>query len=350
MSSTGLLQNDHDNNAAGNSAGAVGLTLKSAREKQNLSIDEIATNLCIRPNYLRSIENGEYDRLPAMVYTRGFVRSYAEYLKLDSAAMVEKFRTEAGERNIVKETVYTPSNTNKQMPSRNLLVGSVAGFVVLVAVWGMLSSPSVPSPATDDNSAVVMEPSRDDELSPLAKTNGYTPPEAAVAVPSTPPVAVAPIAPVAQNITVTAAPIVAAPAPESVPTTVTTAPITAAPVASPQAPTAPASQTQQQPAAPPQTAPAAAQNGLVLEVIEDSWVEIADNNENVLYRKVLRAGEVLPIAGRMQNAVLSTGNAGGIAVRVNGKRVGVLGRHGEVVHGITLEARGLTSMARELPH
>ena len=72
----------------------LGDTLREAREKQGLTYKDIEKGTSIRALYIENIEKGEYDELPGDVYTKGFIRSYANFLKLDANALVQAFTAE----------------------------------------------------------------------------------------------------------------------------------------------------------------------------------------------------------------------------------------------------------------
>lgn len=72
----------------------LGDTLREAREKQGLTYKDIEKGTSIRVLYIEYIEKGEYDELPGDVYTKGFIRSYANFLKLDANALVQAFTAE----------------------------------------------------------------------------------------------------------------------------------------------------------------------------------------------------------------------------------------------------------------
>ncbi len=72
----------------------VGESLKNAREAQGLSIKDIEDGTNIRASYLEAIEKGDYGALPSEVYVRGFIRNYANFLKLDAEAIVLQFKEE----------------------------------------------------------------------------------------------------------------------------------------------------------------------------------------------------------------------------------------------------------------
>lgn len=60
-----------------------GKIMSSARLEIGLNIKDIAKKIGIREDYLNSIENNRLDLLPAGIYTRGFIKKYAEFLKVD---------------------------------------------------------------------------------------------------------------------------------------------------------------------------------------------------------------------------------------------------------------------------
>jgi cytoskeleton protein RodZ len=61
---------------------AVGLQLRTAREAQNLSLEQISRATYIRLRYLQAMEAGNFETLPSQTQARGFLRTVAGYLKL----------------------------------------------------------------------------------------------------------------------------------------------------------------------------------------------------------------------------------------------------------------------------
>ena len=72
----------------------LGDKLRAERERQNLTIKDIEQGTSIRALYIECIEKGEYESLPGEVYTKGFIRNYATFLKLDADAFVQEFNQE----------------------------------------------------------------------------------------------------------------------------------------------------------------------------------------------------------------------------------------------------------------
>src|ERR1700761_3263473 len=70
----------------------IGSTLREARMRGRVDISEVETRTKIRAKYLRAIENEEWDLLPGPVYARSFLRTYGDFLGLDSRMLVDEFR------------------------------------------------------------------------------------------------------------------------------------------------------------------------------------------------------------------------------------------------------------------
>ena len=75
---------------------SVGEQLKSAREAQGKSLDDIGSELKIRADHVAALESGEFDKFDAPIFVRGFVRSYCRILKLDTNALVVQLNQELG--------------------------------------------------------------------------------------------------------------------------------------------------------------------------------------------------------------------------------------------------------------
>ena len=74
----------------------LGERLKKFRAQKCLPVSEVSRLTKIQPKYIEYLEEGEYDKLPADVYVRGFLRSYADFLGLDEAALIKLYEKEKG--------------------------------------------------------------------------------------------------------------------------------------------------------------------------------------------------------------------------------------------------------------
>ena len=73
----------------------LGETLRQARLDKGVSLADAARDTRIRRSYLEALESEDDASLPPAVYTRGFLRTYAEYLGLNPQAMVDLYQPAA---------------------------------------------------------------------------------------------------------------------------------------------------------------------------------------------------------------------------------------------------------------
>lgn len=72
--------------------------LRNARTqgRRKREISTIAKQLCIAEEFLEALENGDYKKIPEIVYVLGFARNYAIELGLDPDMVVNKVKEELG--------------------------------------------------------------------------------------------------------------------------------------------------------------------------------------------------------------------------------------------------------------
>ncbi len=72
----------------------VGETLQLARERKGVDLYRAERDTKIRLRYLAALEDGDWNELPAPVYTKGFLRNYAIYLGLEPDEILDRWRDE----------------------------------------------------------------------------------------------------------------------------------------------------------------------------------------------------------------------------------------------------------------
>src|SRR3984893_19361206 len=116
----------------------LGETLRQARLDKGVSLADAARETRIRRGYLEALEAEDAAALPPAVYTRGFLRTYAEYLGLNAQAMVDLFQPTARRDPAPSLRPAVPHIAiPRQIPVRPLLYG-VSGLVfvaLLVFAW-----------------------------------------------------------------------------------------------------------------------------------------------------------------------------------------------------------------------
>ncbi len=74
----------------------TGQLLRESREKKGVTLNEVAMATKINVKVLEAMEDGDIESLPSKAFLRGFVQTYANYLKLDSKAILHNFNDEMG--------------------------------------------------------------------------------------------------------------------------------------------------------------------------------------------------------------------------------------------------------------
>ena len=72
----------------------AGECLRRKREELNISIKDVSEKLKIKIGYLENLEESNYKKLPPDVYVKGFIKSYARLVGLDSEKMISVYDRE----------------------------------------------------------------------------------------------------------------------------------------------------------------------------------------------------------------------------------------------------------------
>jgi cytoskeletal protein RodZ len=67
------------------------MLLQQTREQHALSLEEVEEQTRIRVKFLRALESGDVSILPSVAHAKGFLRNYAQFLRLDANAIVAQF-------------------------------------------------------------------------------------------------------------------------------------------------------------------------------------------------------------------------------------------------------------------
>jgi cytoskeleton protein RodZ len=79
----------------------LSVKLKQEREKRNISLNEISASTKINIKILQAIEDWDEKNLPQKTFLRGFVRSYAHYLRLDTEEILSDLQKIIGTTTVV---------------------------------------------------------------------------------------------------------------------------------------------------------------------------------------------------------------------------------------------------------
>ncbi|MET0983416.1 MAG: helix-turn-helix domain-containing protein [Telluria sp.] len=303
-----------------------GATLAAQRESLGWTVEQVAEQLKLAVRQVVAIEKGDYAALPSPAVTRGFVRAYAKILRLDPAPLVAMVPMD----NPVPEDTGVPVRRDRQTsfshsryPTHgkrsNLPLAWIAGVAVVAAagaaVWhfGLVSRPG-----SDTSNRGAASGAGNGEAvlgAPAEAPAAHAPMPDTVLNPSVPLISV----PGPAASTGNAAPAAPSPAPAAVPPAAVATPPATTPAATPAA-----------------TAPAAGANTLVLNVREDSWIEVRPQGGKAVISRLVKAGstETVEVPG---GATLTVGNPGGVSATLRGAAVALPPVPGKTISRVTLK-------------
>src|SRR6187200_2125827 len=124
----------------------IGETLRETRMRRRIDMTEVEAATKIRAKYLRALENEEWDLLPGPTFVKTFLRTYADYLGLDSRNLVDAYRARYERPSGSELTPFGANLGARRARPRRFVVAPwmlvVLGVIALVAVlfvigrWG----------------------------------------------------------------------------------------------------------------------------------------------------------------------------------------------------------------------
>lgn len=322
--------------------GVPGQTLAVQREALGWTVEQVADQLKLAVRQVVALEAGDYASLPSPAVTRGFVRAYAKLMKLDPVPLVAQIEMDTPTPPDTSATTATrrpspASFSESKFPSHGKRSGlplvGIAGAVIVVvaaaaAAWhfGFLPSRQHVEPIT----AVVAPSATGASPEALAGSSVETLQNPSVPLISVPGASAAASAPATGSVTAPAAgPVVNVPA-----TTATGAPPVSVPAP---AATPPATQAAPAVAAVAAAAQPAGANALVLNVREDSWIEVRPaKGGKALISRLVKGGstETVNVDGPVR---LVVGNPNGVNATLRGAAVALPEVPGKTLARVNLQ-------------
>jgi len=124
-----------------------GSRLMARREGLGLSVSDMADTTNIRPEYITAIEGLNEAALPAIGYTLGYVRTYAQALGMDGDIAVKDFKADAAlSRLPMRDAPHVIFRRHWRLPRGFLSALTVASAALMIGVWYGTQSEAVATP------------------------------------------------------------------------------------------------------------------------------------------------------------------------------------------------------------
>ena len=122
--------------------------------RAKIDINEVETSTKIRAKYLRAMENEEWDLLPGEVYVKSFLRTYGEYLGLDTRQLIDDFRRRYERLDDHELRPIAPLGRDRDRAPRRrgippwLVIAAVLVIIVVVLFFVGQNNPGSKPPST----------------------------------------------------------------------------------------------------------------------------------------------------------------------------------------------------------
>jgi cytoskeletal protein RodZ len=141
----------------------IGNTLREARIRKGLTITEVEAVTKIRSKYLEALEENDFEVLPGPTVVKGFLRSYAVFLKIDPDLLLSEYRsqfeyhkddigalrTDLAQQRRTQTTAERRKKRARRTQRGYVAAGLVAVGVVILLAWLGARGPGQ-GPATID--------------------------------------------------------------------------------------------------------------------------------------------------------------------------------------------------------
>lgn len=117
---------------------SLGERLRKYRLDYHMSLTEVSRAIKIQVKYLEAIERGDYAHLPAEVYLRGFLRSYARHLGIDEESILKLYAKEKSiETNLGRDQPGPDTPPQAGRPAFVLTARSLWTVVIVMLLFGV---------------------------------------------------------------------------------------------------------------------------------------------------------------------------------------------------------------------
>lgn len=281
----------------------IGQKLFEARQDLcETDLNEISSELCIRPHLLRALEQDNFDKFPSACYAAGFLKNYASFLGLNVGKIMAQYKREFQGSAKKVDPVFLEVEKKSNHAQQMIVSLAILSALVLYGVWHFaggndrISLSVLPDISEVTSNILVSAAEEDQKSAPVTIEASEKSPEKSFG----------------QDLGFNLV-----------------QPVNATPLETVEATT-----------------------GLVagqfrLSVREDAWIRIIDADRQILVDRVLLAGEEFYMTDR-KGMTLMTSNVGAVSLFVGDVAVSLVGNSGEIRDNISLDKNDLLMKITQL--
>jgi len=131
----------------------IGESLREARTRRGLSPADVHKAIRIRERYLTALEEERWDMLPGEAYTKGFLKTYAEFLGLHGHLYVDEYNTRVVRHDEEPASLVPHPTVERRRVRQGGILVTLAAILILgaavagLAAWRLGGSSTPPRPA-----------------------------------------------------------------------------------------------------------------------------------------------------------------------------------------------------------
>jgi cytoskeleton protein RodZ len=118
----------------------IGDSLREARTRRGLSSADVQKGIRIRERYLTALEEERWELLPGEAYTKGFLRTYAEFLGLDGNLYIDEYNAHVAvndDEPLVPQTLAPAYKTRRGVMRTLMGILVMSAVIASLAAWGL---------------------------------------------------------------------------------------------------------------------------------------------------------------------------------------------------------------------
>jgi cytoskeleton protein RodZ len=333
----------------------IGDILRDRREELGLELDDAGAALRIKPIFLAALEQGRTADLPGPTYAAGFIRAYAQYLGLDDGRVLDRYKAESDDVQARPDLSLPVPLSARSLPGGPILLVALILALCGYGTWYYLSTAERSRPER-----VAAVPA---ELAQAARTAGV--PAAAAKTAEATQSGAGIVAGSVAGAAAQTAPVQGQAVSSANPANLTSGlaspdtgtASTAAPTAPPVTPGVPRKEEPATSSAPVVATASPASSGdtapsgeattggadphIDIRALADCWIQVRAPDQSIVFSRVLRVGETFRVP--RSGLVLRTGNAGALAIAVDGKPAPAIGGIGAFRRDVVLDPQALAA-------
>ena len=126
---------DVSNSAADDDRSSIGRRLAAARKERELDIRVVASELHLDTSTIEALEADDMAALPAAIFVKGYLRSYARLVGLPEDEIVDAFNAQTGEPPPLTVVSIKGRTPLFQLPSARLIRNVILVLLAVILLW-----------------------------------------------------------------------------------------------------------------------------------------------------------------------------------------------------------------------